>query len=138
EGRDRVIDYVAERYGREQVSQIITHGTMAARAVVRDVGRVLGMPFGEVDRLAKLVPFELGMTLKAALEDEDLKREYAKNEDARALIDLAMKLEGLARNAGKHAGGVVIAPSKLTDFLPLYCEQGSAQRVAQFDKDDVE
>ncbi|MCA1799229.1 MAG: DNA polymerase III subunit alpha [Xanthomonadaceae bacterium] len=138
DGRDRVIDYVAERYGREQVSQIITYGTMAARAVVRDVGRVLGHPYGFVDRIAKLVPFELGMTLAVAIEDEDLKREYESEDEVRALIDLAMKLEGLARNAGKHAGGVVIAPSRLTDFLPLYCEENSSQRVAQFDKDDVE
>ncbi len=138
EGRDRVIEYVADRYGRDQVSQIITYGTMAARAVVRDVGRVLGHPYGYVDRIAKLVPFEIGMTLEKALEDPELKREYEKVEEVTVLIDLAMKLEGLARNAGKHAGGVVIAPSALTDFLPLYCEDAASQRVAQFDKDDVE
>ncbi len=138
EGRDRVIEYVSDTYGRDQVSQIITYGTMAARAVVRDVGRVLGHPYGFVDRIAKLVPHELEMTLDKALEDNELKAEYEREEEVRTLIDLARKLEGLARNAGKHAGGVVIAPSALTDFLPLYCEEQSTQRVAQFDKDDVE
>ena len=139
EGRDRVIDYVTQRYGRDRVSQIITYGTMAAKAVVRDVGRVLGHPYGFVDQLAKLIPFELGMTLDKALEDEELlKRRYDEEEDVRTLIDLARSLEGLVRNAGKHAGGVVIAPSKLTDFTPLYCEQGSTSAVTQFDKDDVE
>jgi DNA polymerase-3 subunit alpha len=139
EGRDRVIDYVAERYGRDKVSQIITFGTMAARAVVRDVGRVLGHPYGYVDRIAKLIPFEIGMTLEKALEQEaELKQEYDDNEEVRALIDLARALEGLARNAGKHAGGVVIAPGPLTDFTPLYSEQGGAGLVSQLDKDDVE
>ena len=139
EGRDRVIDYVVERYGRERVSQIITFGTMAARAVVRDVGRVLGYPYGFVDKIAKLIPFELGMTLDKALDqEEELRRRYEDEEEVRELIDLARKLEGLARNAGKHAGGVVIAPSALTDFTALYCEPGSAVAVTQLDKDDVE
>jgi DNA polymerase-3 subunit alpha len=139
EKRDLVIDYVARRYGRDAVSQIITFGTMAAKAVVRDVGRVLGHPYGFVDRIAKLVPFELGMTLEKALaESEDLKRAYDEDEEVQALIDMAMKLEGLARNAGKHAGGVVIAPTVLTDFAPLYCEPGGEGLVTQFDKDDVE
>ena len=139
EGRDRVIDYVARRYGRDQVSQIITYGTMAAKAVVRDVGRVLGHPYGFVDQIAKLIPFEIGMTLDKALEQEELLSErYDNDEEVRALIDLARSLEGLCRNAGKHAGGVVIAPSALTDFTPLYCEQGSTNTVTQFDKDDVE
>ncbi len=139
EGRDRVIEYVADKYGSDKVSQIITYGSMAARAVVRDVGRVLGHPYGVVDRIAKLVPFEVGMTLERALrESEDLKQVYDDEEEVRALIDLATKLEGLARNAGKHAGGVVIAPSALTDFAPLYCEPGGQGLVTQFDKDDVE
>ncbi len=139
EGRDRVIEYVARRYGRDRVSQIITYGSMAAKAVVRDVGRVLGHPYGFVDQIAKLIPFELGMTLdKALAEEEQLRQRYEEEEDVRALIDLARALEGLARNAGKHAGGVVIAPSPLTDFTPLYCEQGSSTPVTQFDKDDVE
>ncbi len=139
EGRDRVIEYVAERYGRERVSQIITYGSMAAKAVVRDVGRVLGHPYGFVDRIAKLIPFELGITLDKALEQEDeLRRLYKDDDDVHTLIDLARSLEGLARNAGKHAGGVVIAPSRLTDYTPLYCEQGSTATVTQFDKDDVE
>ncbi|WP_420887132.1 DNA polymerase III subunit alpha [Candidatus Competibacter phosphatis] len=139
EGRDRVIEYVAQRYGRDRVSQIATHGTMAAKAVVRDVGRVLGHPYGYVDRIAKLIPFEIGMTLDKAIEQEaELRRLYENDEEVRALIDLARKLEGLARNVGKHAGGVVIAPSTLTDFSPLYCEEGDAGAVTQFDKDDVE
>jgi len=139
DGRDRVIEYVAERYGRDRVSQIITHGSMAAKAVVRDVGRVLGYPYGFVDRIAKLIPFDLKMTLdKALAEEAELARRYEQEEEVRALIDLARKLEGLARNAGKHAGGVVIAPSILTDFSPLYCEQGATATVTQLDKDDVE
>src|SRR3569623_860819 len=139
EGRDRVIDYVVQRYGRERVSQIITYGSMAAKAVVRDVGRVLSHPYGFVDQIAKLIPFELGMTLDKALEQEEQLRErYQKEDDVRELIDLARKLEGMPRNAGKHAGGVVIAPSALTDFTPLICESGGGGTVTQFDKDDVE
>ena len=139
EGRDRVIDYVAKKYGRERVSQIITYGTLAAKAVVRDVGRVLGHNYGYVDKIAKLIPFEIGITLdKALAQEEELRRLYDGDEDVRELIDLARTLEGLARNAGTHAGGVVIAPSVLTDFTPLYCEEGSTTPVTQFDKDDVE
>jgi len=139
EGRDRVIEYVAETYGRDRVSQIITYGTMAAKAVVRDVGRVLGHPYGFVDRIAKLIPFELGITLDKALAQEDALRElYEQDEEVAAVIDLGRKLEGITRNAGKHAGGVVISPSRLTDFTPLYCEPGGQGLVTQFDKDDVE
>lgn len=139
EKRDRVIEYVAERYGHDKVSQIITYGTMAAKAVVRDVGRVLDHPYGFVDKLAKLVPFELGITLEKALEIEPaLKERYDNEEDVRELIDMARSLEGLSRNAGRHAGGVVIAPSALSDFMPLYLEQGGKQAVSQFDKDDLE
>jgi DNA polymerase-3 subunit alpha len=139
EGRDRVIEYVAEKYGRDRVSQIITYGTMAARAVIRDAGRVLGHPYGFVDRIAKQVPFELGITLDKALQqEEELAALYRDDEEVRSIIDLAKSLEGLVRNAGKHAGGVVIAPDKLTDFTPLYCEQGGENIVTQLDKDDVE
>ncbi len=139
EGRDRVIEYVTDRYGADKVSQIITFGTMAAKAVVRDVGRVLDHPYGFVDKLAKLIPHDLGITLDDALVQEPaLKERYEQEEDVRAVLDAARKLEGLARNAGKHAGGVVIAPSALTDFMPLYCEAGSGQFVTQLDKDDVE
>ncbi|MGB8326528.1 MAG: DNA polymerase III subunit alpha [Steroidobacteraceae bacterium] len=139
EGRDRVIEYVSDKYGRDRVSQIITYGTLAAKAVVRDVGRVLGLSYPYVDRIAKLIPFELGITLDDALAREpELKRLYKSEEDVRNLIDLARSLEGLTRNAGTHAGGVVIAPSVLTDFAPLYCEPGAASVVTQFDKDDVE
>lgn len=138
EGRDRVIDYVAERYGRDRVSQIITFGTMAARAVVRDVGRVLGHPYGYVDRIAKLIPFEIGITLEKALaDDEELRGAYETDDEVRTLIDMARPLEGLARNAGTHAGGVVIAPEELTEFMPVYCEPGGTS-LTQFDKDDVE
>ncbi len=139
EGRDRVIDYVAEHYGRDRVSQIITYGTMAAKAVTRDVGRVMGLGYGFVDRIAKMIPFEIGMTLSKALEEsEDLANAYNNEDDVRDMLDMCLSLEGLARNAGKHAGGVVISPSLLTDFTPLYCEQGSQSIVTQFDKDDVE
>ena len=139
DGRDRVIEYVAEKYGRKRVSQIITYGTMAAKAVVRDVGRVLGFGYGYVDRIAKLIPFELDITLDSALEKEpELRKLYKEDEEVRNLIDLAKSLEGLTRNAGKHAGGVVIAPSVLEDFAPLYCEDGGGGVVTQFDKDDVE
>ncbi|HEX6997046.1 MAG TPA: DNA polymerase III subunit alpha [Gammaproteobacteria bacterium] len=137
EGRDRVIGYVAERYGRDRVSQIVTFGTMAARAVVRDVGRVYGMPYGYVDRIAKLIPFEIGMTLERALaESEDLKSEYQRDEEIRSLIDMARRLEGISRNTGTHAGGVVIAPAPLTEFMPLYMEPEGA--LSQLDKDDLE
>ena len=139
EGRDRVIEYVSQHYGRDHVSQIITYGTMAAKAVLRDVGRVLGYPYGLVDQLAKLVPFELKMTLTKALEQEPLLKErYDKEEEVKTLIDLALQLEGLIRNVGKHAGGVVIAPKTLTEYTPLYCEQNGASLVSQYDKDDVE
>jgi len=139
DGRDRVIDYVARTYGRNKVSQIITYGTMAAKAVIRDAGRALGQPYGFVDPIAKLIPFEIGITLTKALEqEEELRRRYEQDDDVHGLIDLALSLEGITKNAGKHAGGVVIAPTDLTDFLPLYCEQGSESIVSQLDKDDVE
>ena len=139
EGRDRVIEYVTELYGRDRVAQIITHGTMAARAVVRDVGRVLGRPYGFVDGIAKLIPFDPGIKLDKALESEERLRErYESEGEVRELLDTARTLEGLARNAGKHAGGVVIAPSPLTDFTPLYAEQGATQAVTQLDKEDLE
>ncbi|HEY0198808.1 MAG TPA: DNA polymerase III subunit alpha [Rhodanobacter sp.] len=149
--RDEVIDYVSRKYGRDRVSQIITYGSMAAKAVLRDSGRVLSMPYGQVDKLAKLVPPRpLDLTLSDALgRSEKSKKEtdrvvkefceaYDQDEDARALIDLALKLENITRNAGKHAGGVVIAPTALTDFAPLYCEPGGGGVVTQYDKDDVE
>lgn len=139
EKRDRVIDYVAQRYGRNQVSQIITYGTMAAKAVVRDVGRVLGQPYGFVDRIAKLIPFEIGITLDKAMEqEEELRNLYQQDEEVTAILDMARSLEGLTRNAGKHAGGVVISPSDLNDFSPIYCEPGGSGLVSQFDKGDVE
>lgn len=139
DNRDKVIEYVIERYGRENVSQIATFGTMAAKAVIRDVGRVLGHPYGFVDKIAKLIPFEIGITLEKALEQEPLlQKRYNEEEEVKNLIDLAKKLEGITRNVGKHAGGVVIAPSALTDFAPLYSEEIDGQKVIQFDKDDVE
>ncbi len=138
EGRDRVIDYVSGRYGRDRVAQIVTYGTMAARAVVRDVGRVLGMPYGYVDRIAKLIPFEIGITLdKAIADDDELRSVYESEDEVRALIDLAKRLEGLARNIGTHAGGVVIAPAPLTEFMPLYSEAEGGM-LTQLDKDDLE
>ncbi|HGN0868733.1 DNA polymerase III alpha subunit [Providencia alcalifaciens] len=139
EKRDQVIDHVAQMYGRDAVSQIITFGTMAAKAVIRDVGRVLGHPYGFVDRISKLVPPDPGMTLEKAFEAEpQLPEIYEADEEVKALIDMARKLEGVTRNAGKHAGGVVIAPTKITDFAPLYCDAEGNNPVTQFDKNDVE
>ncbi len=160
-GRDRVIDYVAAKYGRDRVSQIITYGSMAAKAVVRDVGRVMGHGYGYVDRIAKLIPNELGISLAGALtglDDKVIARQmeggqslkdlirvsrtelgqaYRDEEDITDLIDTALKLEGLSRNAGKHAGGLVIAPEPLTEYTPLYVDP-EGHPVTQFDKDDVE
>ncbi|EAS63054.1 DNA polymerase III subunit alpha [Photobacterium angustum] len=137
--RDLVIDHVAEMYGRDAVSQIITFGTMAAKAVIRDVGRVLGHPYGFVDRISKLVPAEPGMTLAKAFDAEpQLGQAYDADEEVRDLIDMCRILEGVTRNAGKHAGGVVISPTTITDFAPLYCDAEGNNPVTQFDKNDVE
>ena len=139
EGRDRVIDYVKRKYGGHAVSQIATFGTMAAKAVIRDVGRVLDLGFNFVDQFAKLIPSELGITLKDARAKEPAINERAeREEEIRELLALAEKLEGLTRNVGMHAGGVLIAPGRLTDFCPLYSAGGAEAAVSQFDKDDVE
>ena len=139
DGRDRVIDYVADKYGRDAVSQIITFGSMAAKAVVRDVARVQGKSYGLADRLSKMIPFEVGMTLEKAYEMEEPLRDFLKvDEEAAEIWEMALKLEGVVRNVGKHAGGVVIAPTKLTDFSPIYCDDEGDGLVTQFDKDDVE
>lgn len=139
DGRDRVIDYVASHYGREAVSQIITFGTMAAKAVVRDVARVQGKSYGLADRLSKMIPFEVGMTLSKAIEQEPSLKEFIEQDDEAAEIwEMALSLEGVTRNVGKHAGGVVIAPTKLTDFSALYCDEEGGGLVTQFDKNDVE
>ena len=136
--RDRVIDYVADKYGRSQVSQIITFGTMAAKACIRDTGRVLGLPYPVVDGIAKLIPNTLGIELADAANEPELKERLERDDEARMVFELALKLEGLTRNAGKHAGGVVIAPSALSDFVPMYYEAAGEGAVTQFDKDDVE
>ncbi|MBT5334464.1 MAG: DNA polymerase III subunit alpha, partial [Gammaproteobacteria bacterium] len=139
EGRDKVIQHVSDMYGVESVSQIITFGTMAAKAVVRDVARVQGKPYGLADKLSKLIPFEVGMTLtKAMAESAEMKEFVESTEEASEIMDMAFKLEGIVRNVGRHAGGVVIAPSALTDFVPLYTEESGTGLVSQFDKDDVE
>ena len=139
EGRERVIAHVAERYGHDAVSQIVTFGTMAARLVVRDVARVQDKPFGLADRLSKMIPFEVGMTLEKAVAQEAELREFIdRDEDAAEIMDMAYKLEGIVRNTGKHAGGVVIAPTQLTDYVPLYADQGGGGVVSQFDLNDVE
>jgi DNA polymerase-3 subunit alpha len=139
DNRDRVIAYVAERYGRDAVSQIITFGTMAAKAVVRDVARVQGKSYGLADKLSKMIPNEIGMTLDKAREQEEVLREFLEqDEEAQEIWEMALQLEGVTRNVGKHAGGVVIAPTKLTDFAPLYCDETGGGLVTQFDKDDVE
>jgi len=153
--RDRVIDYVKDKYGKEAVSQIVTFGTMAARAVIRDVGRALDFPYGFCDSISKLIPNKPGQAVSLQLPppDRDKKNDkvvYAleaepilaeresKEEDVRTLLELARKLEGLTRNVGMHAGGVLIAPGKLTDFCPLYQQPGSDSAVSQYDKNDVE
>ena len=137
--RDEVIKYVANRYGREKVAQIVTFGTMAAKAVVRDVGRVLGMPYPVVDKIAKLIPNTLGITLKDALEQESMLREKIEKEpEVKELFKIAFGLEGLVRGVGRHAGGVVIAPSALSDFVPVYRSIDEPDLMTQLDKDDVE
>jgi DNA polymerase-3 subunit alpha len=141
ENRDRVIQYVKERYGRDAVSQIATFGTMAAKGAVRDVGRVLDMGYNFCDGISKLIPFKPGklVTIADALEEEPLLKErMEKEEEVKQLLELAQKVEGIARNIGMHAGGVLIAPGKLTDFCPLYTQGGDAGVVSQYDKDDVE
>jgi len=139
ERRERVIDYVKQRYGTESVSQIVTFGTMAAKAVTRDVGRVLDLPYSFVDQLAKLIPFELGITLKKARDKEpQLNLRASEEEDVSNLLELAESLEGLTRNVGMHAGGILISPGKITDFCPIYCAESSSSVVSQLDKDDVE
>ena len=143
-GRDRVIAYVKEKYGKDAVSQIATFGTMAAKAAIRDVGRVLEQPYGFVDGIAKLVPFKPGqvVTIESAKKEEKQLAEREKNEEeVRQLLALAQQLEGMTRNVGMHAGGVLIAPGKLTDFCPLYTQDAKDQDagvISQFDKDDVE
>ena len=137
--RDKVIDHVADMYGRDAVSQIITFGTMAAKAVIRDVGRVLGHPFGFCDRISKLIPPDPGMTLEKAFKAEPALGElYEADEEVKELIDMCRILEGCTRNAGKHAGGVVISPTTITDFAPIYCDAEGHHPVTQFDKNDVE
>ncbi|MBE7416872.1 MAG: DNA polymerase III subunit alpha [Ideonella sp.] len=150
--RDRVIDYVKQRYGRDAVSQIATFGTMAAKAALRDVGRVLGMGYGHVDSIAKLIPAPPGKTVTLARlpeqpdpglvyarkEAPELEQREAAEEEVAELLTLATQVEGLVRNIGMHAGGVLIAPGRITDFCPLYQQPGSDSAVSQFDKDDVE
>lgn len=139
DNRDKVISYVADNYGRDAVSQIITFGTMAAKAVVRDVARVQGKSYGLADKLSKMIPPTPGMTLAQALEEEPQLKEFiAIDGDAGEIWEMAVQLEGLTRNVGKHAGGVVIAPTKLTDFAPLFCDETGSGLVTQFDKGDVE
>jgi DNA polymerase-3 subunit alpha len=141
DNRWKVIEYVRDKYGADAVSQIATFGTMAARAVVRDVGRVLDLPYNFCDQLSKMIPSAPGknVSLDQALDEvPELKARYDNEEEVRELFDLARKLEGLTRNVGMHAGGVLIAPGKLTDFCPLYNAEGSDSVVSQFDKDDVE
>lgn len=139
DNRDKVINYVAETYGRDAVSQIITFGTMAAKAVVRDVARVQGKSYGLADKLSKMIPMDVGMTLQKAYEQEEVLREFLANDsDAQEIWDTSLLLEGVTRNVGKHAGGVVIAPTKLTDFSPLFCDESGKGLVTQYDKNDVE
>lgn len=139
-GRDRVIEYVQQRYGRDHVSQIATFGTMAAKAVIRDVGRVHSLPFPFVDKIAKMIPLQIGITLEEALaQNPELTHAYETDEQVHELIDYARKLEGLPRNVGRHAGGVIIAPRPLYDICPLYSEEPTPWHpVSHLDKDDIE
>jgi DNA polymerase III subunit alpha len=139
DNRDQVIKYVSDTYGKDAVSQIITFGTMAAKAVVRDVARVQGKSYGLADKLSKMIPMDVGITLQKAFEQEESLREFlANDEDAQEIWEMSLRLEGITRNVGKHAGGVVIAPTKLTDFSPLYCDETGKGLVTQYDKNDVE
>ncbi len=141
EGRDRVIQYVKDRYGKEAVSQIATFGTMAAKGAIRDVGRVLDFGYMFCDGVSKLIPFKPGkqVTIAEAIIEEPLLAERQENEEeVKTLLDLAQQVEGITRNIGMHAGGVLIAPGKLTDFCPLYTQGGDTGVVSQYDKDDVE
>ncbi|QCI21548.1 DNA polymerase III subunit alpha [Buchnera aphidicola (Hyadaphis tataricae)] len=139
EKRDKVIEHVSNLYGRESVAQIITFGTMTAKSVVRDVGRVLGYPYGFVNKLSKLIPLDPGITLdEAILKEPELSHLYKNEEDVKVLINLSKKLEGTKRNVGKHAGGVIISPTKITDFCPLYFDEQGNNPVTQFDKNDIE
>ena len=139
EKRDMVIDYVSKKYGSESVSQIATFGTMAARAVVRDVARALGKPYALGDRISKMIPFAPGMTLDKAQEEQPIFAQSIKSDtEVREIVDLSYKLEGIARNVGKHAGGVVIAPGSISDFCPVYVDRQSDSVMTQYDKDDVE
>ncbi|KRO34783.1 MAG: DNA polymerase III subunit alpha [SAR86 cluster bacterium BACL1 MAG-120823-bin87] len=137
--RDQVIDYVSKKYGKNAVSQIATFGTMAARAVVRDVARALGKPYALGDRISKMIPFIPGMTLDKAISSQPIFKKMIQDEaEVSEIIDLAFKLEGIARNVGKHAGGIVIAPGSIADFCPTYFDPQSDSTMTQFDKDDVE
>ena len=139
EKRDMVIDYVSKKYGSESVSQIATFGTMAARAVVRDVARALGKPYALGDRISKMIPFAPGMTLDKAQEEQPIFAQSIKSDtEVREIVDLSYRLEGIARNVGKHAGGVVIAPGSISDFCPVYVDRQSDSVMTQYDKDDVE
>ena len=138
DGRDKVIDYVTQKYGKDAVAQICTFGTMAARAVVRDVARAQGKSYGLADRLAKMIPFSPDMTLEKALANNDLKRALKTDEQAQEIFDMARKLEGIIRNVGKHAAGVVIAPSQINDFSPLYLDEATNTLATQFDMKDIE
>ena len=137
--RQRVIEHITELYGEDKVSQIITYGSMTARAVIRDVGRVLGLPYGFVDKIAKQIPFVPGITIDESFsQNQELKKEYKNNDDIKTLIDFSKQLEGLPRNISKHAAGIVIAPSKITSYMPIYRVDESNELVTQFDKDDIE
>jgi len=139
EKRDSVIEYVSSKYGAESVSQIVTFGTMAARAVVKDVTRALGKPYGLGERISKMIPFVPGMTLDRAIKEQPIFKQTIKDDpEVAEVLDLAFKLEGIARNVGKHAGGIVIAPGALSDFCPTYLDRQSSALMTQYDKDDVE
>ena len=137
--RQKIIDHITDLYGVDKVSQIITYGTLMAKQAIRDVGRVIGLPYLYVDRIAKMIPFSVDITIDEAIkQNKELKKEYESNEEIKTLIDLSKKLEGLPRNPGKHAAGIVISPDVIDKFVPLYRIEESNELVTQFDKDDIE
>ncbi|MFI4846859.1 MAG: DNA polymerase III subunit alpha [Candidatus Makana argininalis] len=139
EKRDKVIDHVLFKYGKQHVSQIITFGTMTAKAVIKDVGRVLGHSYNFVNKISKLIPNDYGINIeKSLIKSSKLKLLYNNNEEIKILINMAKKLEGTIRNFGKHAGGLIISPSKITDFSPIYCDSDGKNIITQFDKDDIQ
>ncbi|WP_343191926.1 DNA polymerase III subunit alpha [Buchnera aphidicola] len=139
EKRDIVISHISKIYGKDHVSQIITFGTMSAKSVIRDVGRVLGYPYGFINYISKLIPIDFGITIKKAFRNQtDLKKLYEKDKDVKVLVNFSKKLEGVVKNVGKHSGGIIISPTKIINHVPLYFDNDCKNSITQFDKNDLE